>query len=176
MTARKCGTCRDCARRSHAHPPHMLVILPHHHVDPTSFSHREQRPRGRGRCDGSSLLRGFGRDPGSRWRSWLRAAPGRVGALRLGVTARDRIEGRSRAGRGPPGPREDVTGTRMTPTAHPGSSWSARRCCTLERGAPTGGFRIFRVIPGLSLEPRFSVDGLPCAEGPALHMGGFQRR
>ena len=37
-------------------------------------------------------------------------------------------KGRSRAGRGPPGPREDVAGTRMTPTAHPGSSWSTRRC------------------------------------------------
>ena len=41
-------------------PPHMLVILPHHHVVPASFPHRERRPRGRGRCDGSSLLRRFG--------------------------------------------------------------------------------------------------------------------
>ena len=38
-----------------------------------------------------------------------------------------------------------------------------------------GGFRVFRMIPGLSLEPRFSVDGLPCAEEPALHMGESQQ-
>ena len=29
---------------------------------------------------------------------------------------------------------------------------------------------------GVFLERRFSADGLPCAEGPALHMGGFQQR
>ena len=29
---------------------------------------------------------------------------------------------------------------------------------------------------GIFLERRFSADGFPCAEGPALHMGGFQQR
>ena len=57
-----------------------------------------------------------------------------------------------------------------------GSSRSTRRCCTLERGAPAGRFGVFRMIPGFLLECWFSVDGLPCAEGPALHMGGFQQR
>ena len=38
----------------------------------------------------------------------------------------------------------------------------------------SGVFQVFRVIPGFSLERRFSVDGLPCAEGPALYMGEFQ--
>ena len=38
----------------------------------------------------------------------------------------------------------------------------------------SGVFQVFRVIPGFSLERRFSAEGLPCAEGPALHMGEFQ--
>ena len=50
------------------------------------------------------------------------------------------------------------------------------RCCTLERGAPAGGFRVFRMIPGFFLEGRFLAGGLPCAGGSALHMGGFHRR
>ena len=51
----------------------------------------------------------------------------------------------------------------------------SRWCCTLERGATVGGFRVFRMIPGFFLECRFPVGELPCAEGSALHMGGFQR-
>ena len=50
-----------------------------------------------------------------------------------------------------------------------------RGCCTFERGARADGFRVFRTIPRLFLERRFSADGLPCAERTLLHMGGSQQ-
>ena len=52
----------------------------------------------------------------------------------------------------------------------------SRGCCTSKSGAPAGRFGVFRMIPGLLLECWFSAHGLPCAEGPALHMGGSHRR
>ena len=54
-------------------------------------------------------------------------------------------------------------------------SGRSQGCCTLDRRTPVDRFRIFPAIPRFFLERRFPVDGLPCAEGPALHMGEFQR-
>ena len=97
------------------------------------------------------------------------------------------ISAKKRAGRGRRGPRrwsrpgtssatrrEGLSGVargRRTARAAGSSSRSVRVCCTLEDGAPAGRWRVFRMIPRFFLERRFSVDGLPCAEGAALHMG-----
>ena len=56
------------------------------------------------------------------------------------------------------------------------SSRPVRGCCTLEGASRAGRFGLFLAIPGLLLERRFLVDGLPCAERIPLHMGGLQRR
>ena len=48
--------------------------------------------------------------------------------------------------------------------------------CTLGGIVPVDRFRVFLVIPGFFLEGRFPACRLPCAEGSALHMGGFHRR
>ena len=113
----------------------------------------------RGRCGGGGLPQcpggvGRGRAPvGAR----RRAAAGRAGAF----------PGRLR------GCWLHLTGAGSPPRS---SSRPVRWCCTLERVAPAGRLRVFRMIPGLLLECRFLADGLPCAERVALHMGGFLRR
>ena len=75
---------------------------------------------------------------------------------------------RSRPGTSPATRREGLSGAaqgRRTACAAGSSSRSVRVCCTLEDGAPAGRWRVFRMIPRFFLERRFSVDGLPCAEG-----------
>ena len=76
-----------------------------------------------------------------------------------------------RPGHGPRPPAPAAPGTRTRRGAP-----LIAGCCTSEGGSPAGRLRVFRTIPRLFLERRFSVNGLPCADRGSVHMGGFQRR